>query len=89
MRTDGIDMAPEAVSATRNTIKEIYGNKYLPEKPRFYKNKFANAQDAHECIRPTAISKMPPTIKIIIFNKLLFFGSSSTSSAIFFSLLSY
>ena len=57
MRTDGIDMAPEAVSATRNTIKEIYGNKYLPEKPRFYKNKVANAQEAHECIRPTDISK--------------------------------
>ena len=57
MRTDGIDMAPEAVSATRNTIKEIYGNKYLPEKPRFYKNKIANAQEAHECIRPTDISK--------------------------------
>ncbi|MFL2803243.1 MAG: type I DNA topoisomerase [Paracoccaceae bacterium] len=57
MRTDGIDMAPEAVSATRNTIKAIYGIKYLPGKPRFYKNKVANAQEAHECIRPTDISK--------------------------------
>ena len=64
MRTDGIDMAPEAVSATRNTIKEIYGNKYLPEKPRFYKNKVANAQEAHECIRPTDISKNAESLKL-------------------------
>ncbi len=64
MRTDGIDMAPEAVSATRNTIKEIYGNKYLPEKPRFYKNKIANAQEAHECIRPTDISKNAESLNL-------------------------
>ena len=64
MRTDGIDMAPEAVSATRNTIKEIYGNKYLPEKPRFYKNKVANAQEAHECIRPTDISKNAESLNL-------------------------
>ena len=69
MRTDGIDMAPEAVSATRNTIKEIYGNKYLPEKPRFYKNKVANAQEAHECIRPTDISKNAETLNLQDINQ--------------------
>ena len=69
MRTDGIDMAPEAVSATRNTIKEIYGNKYLPEKPRFYKNKIANAQEAHECIRPTDISKNTDSLKLQDINQ--------------------
>jgi len=69
MRTDGIDMAPEAVSATRNTIKEIYGNKYLPEKPRFYKNKVANAQEAHECIRPTDISKKAENLNLQDINQ--------------------
>ncbi len=69
MRTDGIDMAPEAVSATRNTINEIYGNKYLPEKPRFYKNKIANAQEAHECIRPTDISKNAESLNLQDINQ--------------------
>ena len=69
MRTDGIDMAPEAVSASRNTIKEIYGNKYLPEKPRFYKNKVANAQEAHECIRPTDISKNAESLNLQDINQ--------------------
>ncbi|WP_127114242.1 type I DNA topoisomerase [Shimia sediminis] len=53
MRTDGIDMAPEAVSATRDAIKERYGAEYVPASPRIYKNKAKNAQEAHECIRPT------------------------------------
>ncbi len=53
MRTDGIDMAPEAVMAARDAIKQNFGDKYLPSSPRMYKNKAKNAQEAHECIRPT------------------------------------
>ena len=53
MRTDGIDMAPEAVSAARNAIVDKYGSKYIPSDARIYKNKAKNAQEAHECIRPT------------------------------------
>ncbi len=53
MRTDGIDMAPEAVTAARDAIKAKFGQKYLPDSPRMYKNKAKNAQEAHECIRPT------------------------------------
>jgi DNA topoisomerase-1 len=53
MRTDGIDMAPEAVTAARDAIKAKFGAKYLPDAPRIYKNKAKNAQEAHECIRPT------------------------------------
>ena len=53
MRTDGIDMAPEAVMATRETIEARYGKEYVPKSPRMYKNKAKNAQEAHECIRPT------------------------------------
>lgn len=53
MRTDGIDMAPEAVTATRETIEARYGKEYVPKSPRMYRNRAANAQEAHECIRPT------------------------------------
>ncbi|MDP7149535.1 MAG: type I DNA topoisomerase [Paracoccaceae bacterium] len=53
MRTDGIDMAPEAVMQTRDAIKDRYGDDYVPQSPRMYKNKAKNAQEAHECIRPT------------------------------------
>ena len=53
MRTDGIDMAPEAVAAARGAIKARFGANYVPDQPRIYKNKAKNAQEAHECIRPT------------------------------------
>ncbi|MCK8484782.1 type I DNA topoisomerase [Aliiroseovarius sp. S2029] len=53
MRTDGIDMAPEAVAAARDAISDRYGKDFIPAKPRIYKNKAKNAQEAHECIRPT------------------------------------
>ena len=57
MRTDGIDMAPEAVTAARDEIKSRYGAEYVPASPRIYKNKAKNAQEAHECIRPTDMSQ--------------------------------
>ncbi|SEN36848.1 DNA topoisomerase I [Loktanella fryxellensis] len=53
MRTDGIDMAPEAVTGARDAIKARFGDSYVPKEPRIYKNKAKNAQEAHECIRPT------------------------------------
>ncbi|MCB1336819.1 MAG: type I DNA topoisomerase [Maritimibacter sp.] len=56
MRTDGIDMAPEAVTAARDEIATRYGKEYVPASPRVYKNKAKNAQEAHECIRPTDMS---------------------------------
>ena len=59
MRTDGIDMAPEAVMAARDVIKARYGESYVPKSPRMYKNKAKNAQEAHECIRPTDMSVDP------------------------------
>jgi len=62
MRTDGIDMAPEAVMATRGEIGTRYGKQYVPRSPRMYKNKAKNAQEAHECIRPTDISCDPSGI---------------------------
>ncbi|AUH64667.1 type I DNA topoisomerase [Paracoccus zhejiangensis] len=64
MRTDGIDMAPEAVMAARDAIKAKFGEKYLPSSPRMYKNKAKNAQEAHECIRPTDMMLSPDKLKV-------------------------
>ncbi len=63
MRTDGIDMAPEAVMATRDEIKRRFGEAYVPESPRMYKNKAKNAQEAHECIRPTDMAAAPDSMR--------------------------
>ncbi|HHC29778.1 MAG TPA: DNA topoisomerase I, partial [Rhodobacterales bacterium] len=51
-----IDMAPEAIAAARAEIATRYGAEYVPPAPRVYKNKAKNAQEAHECIRPTDMS---------------------------------
>ena len=64
MRTDGIDMAPEAVTETRDAIKAKFSGSYLPDQPRIYKNKAKNAQEAHECIRPTEMSVSTEAAKI-------------------------
>ena len=53
MRTDGIDMAPEAVSAARRAIASRYDSGFVPDRPRQYQSKIKNAQEAHEAIRPT------------------------------------
>src|SRR6056297_1015049 len=63
MRTDGIDMAPEAVHAARDAIADRYGKEYVPASPRMYKNKAKNAQEAHECIRPTEMTRDASAIK--------------------------
>ncbi|MBX6322914.1 MAG: type I DNA topoisomerase [Rhodospirillaceae bacterium] len=59
MRTDGVQIAQEAVAATRRLIAEQYGAKYLPEAPRLYKSQAKNAQEAHEAIRPTDLFRRP------------------------------
>ena len=53
MRTDGVDMAPEAISAARRAIASRYDSGFVPDKPRQYQSKIKNAQEAHEAIRPT------------------------------------
>jgi DNA topoisomerase-1 len=53
MRTDGVDMAEEAVSAARRAIASRYDSGFVPDKPRRYTSKIKNAQEAHEAIRPT------------------------------------
>jgi DNA topoisomerase I len=63
MRTDGVDMAPEAIAGTRNAILKNYGEPYLPSVPRKYTTKAKNAQEAHEAIRPTELFRTPQSIK--------------------------
>jgi DNA topoisomerase-1 len=59
MRTDGVDMAPEAIAATRRVIGKEYGDAYVPKAPRKYLVKAKNAQEAHEAIRPTDLGRLP------------------------------
>ncbi|MHA1524399.1 MAG: type I DNA topoisomerase, partial [Alphaproteobacteria bacterium] len=66
MRTDGVDIAPEALSACRHEIDKRFGARYLPEKPRLYKAKAKNAQEAHEAIRPTDLSRHPDDLASIL-----------------------
>jgi DNA topoisomerase-1 len=62
MRTDGVQMAPEAVHATRHAIDRDFGGRYLPDVPRAYKTKAKNAQEAHEAIRPTDPGRTPAMV---------------------------
>ncbi|HMB47498.1 MAG TPA: type I DNA topoisomerase, partial [Afifellaceae bacterium] len=66
MRTDGVDVAPEAVSAARDVIGEEYGARYLPEKARQYTTKAKNAQEAHEAVRPTDYRRLPANVEKIL-----------------------
>jgi DNA topoisomerase-1 len=56
-------MAPEAITAARAAISKEFGDKYLPEKPRYYTAKAKNAQEAHEAIRPTDFFRTPASVR--------------------------
>jgi DNA topoisomerase-1 len=62
MRTDGIDMAPEAINAIRGMIGKNYGADYVPESPRSYQQKSKTAQEAHEAVRPTDSNRSPADV---------------------------
>ncbi len=59
MRTDGVQLSTQAIDELRSEITHLHGKEYIPQLPRIYKSKAANAQEAHEAIRPTAISRHP------------------------------
>jgi DNA topoisomerase I len=63
MRTDGVQIAPEAITQTRKVIGDIYGKAYVPDSPRQYQTKAKNAQEAHEAIRPTDLSRKPAELR--------------------------
>jgi DNA topoisomerase-1 len=62
IRTDSVRIASEAQQSARAFIAGRFGEKYIPEKPNFYKGR-DNAQDAHEAIRPTSVDNEPAAIK--------------------------
>ena len=64
LRTDGIQSAPEALVEARQVIAGRFGNDYVPEAPRYYKTKAKNAQEAHEAIRPTSLSRNPGSLRL-------------------------
>ncbi len=72
MRTDGTTLSADAVTQARSLIKKDYGDKYLPDAPRLYKSKAKNAQEAHEAIRPTDLSKLPKSINVDFDAKRLY-----------------
>jgi len=62
MRTDGIDIAPEAITDIRAMIGKNFGKDYVPGVPRAYQNKSKNAQEAHEAVRPTNPHRTPDQV---------------------------
>ncbi len=63
MRTDSLNLAQEAIGQIRDVIVQLYGQEGLAEEPRIYRTKSKNAQEAHEAIRPTAVSIAPADIE--------------------------
>lgn len=66
IRTDSVRIATEAQTEARQVIEERYGAKFIPETPPVYKTKTSSAQEAHEAIRPTSISRHPDTVKAFL-----------------------
>ena len=62
MRTDGVQMAQEAVLSIRDHVKTAYGADYIPAAPREYTSRAKNAQEAHEAIRPTDVARTPESV---------------------------
>jgi DNA topoisomerase-1 len=62
MRTDGVAIAGEAITAARTLIGGDFGARYVPDAPRVYRSPAKNAQEAHEAIRPTDLSRKPADV---------------------------
>jgi DNA topoisomerase-1 len=62
MRTDGVFISNEAINSIRGLIGSDYGSKYVPDSPRMYKTKAKNAQEAHEAVRPTDVTRKPTDV---------------------------
>src|SRR5229473_769404 len=62
MRTDSVNVSQDALAQVRELIPERFGSNYLPEKPNYYKSK-KDAQEAHEAVRPTEVSRAPEDVR--------------------------
>ena len=69
MRTDSVNLAEEALTEIRDFISSRYGKNSLPEQARIFKTKSKNAQEAHEAIRPTSVTRLPSDIKDSLTNE--------------------
>lgn len=63
MRTDSVTLSNSAIEEARLVIEERFGKDYVPAKPRLYKSKAKNAQEAHEAIRPTSLGRHPDVLQ--------------------------
>ena len=63
MRTDSVALSNQATTEARDVITSLYGKEYALAKPRHYRNKTKNAQEAHEAIRPTSLARTPAEVK--------------------------
>src|SRR4029079_13128206 len=63
MRTDGVQIDASAITQARKVIGEDYGNAYVSDAPRQYQTKAKTAQEAHEAIRPTDLSRRPADMR--------------------------
>ncbi len=70
MRTDGVQMAPEAIDGARGMIGSEFGERYVPEKPRYFTAKAKNAQEAHEAVRPTDFFRHPNEMRKFLDNDM-------------------
>ena len=68
MRTDSTNLAQEAINEIREIIPDLYGNDSLPAEKRVYSNTSKNAQEAHEAIRPSSVTKKPEDVKKYLNN---------------------
>jgi len=66
MRTDAVQMSQEGIQGIRREIESAFGKRYVPEKQRNYATKAKNAQEAHEAIRPTEVSRHPKDLRRLL-----------------------
>ena len=71
MRTDSVTLSKKAIDDSSTTIEKLFGREYLLSKPRTFKGKTKNAQEAHEAIRPTEMHRTPESLKDILDNQQL------------------
>ncbi len=71
MRTDSVNLSTKALEDTKETVEKLYGREYVLSAPRVFKSKSKGAQEAHEAIRPTEVSRTPDSLKDILDSQQL------------------
>jgi len=71
MRTDSVNLSEKAVADAKDTIEKLYSREYVLSAPRKYKTKSKGAQEAHEAIRPTEMSRTPASLKDVLDHQQL------------------